>query len=213
MTARVVPVVLAAVAALSTLAGCTSALDIRYPEAGVNRGLLATVAPRRVVVGPVVDRRRDQTRIGSEPKNGDAITTTRAVADSVREALVVELTKNGHAVVSDDGDIRLVADVEDFWLDTAGRDGTTHYVGRVALAVAVRDARTNATLFARRYAAIKRRHAEPDAREAWREVMDTALARTLHDIATDAELVAAVAGRPTARAGVTRLVRFPPEEP
>jgi hypothetical protein len=201
MTARVVPVVLAAVAALSTLGGCTSALDVRYPEAGANRGLLASVAPRRVIVGPIVDRRMDQTRIGAEPKSGDAIATTRAVGDTVREALVVELTKNGHAVVSGDGDVRLVADVEDFWLDTAGREGATQYVGRVALAVAVRDERTAATLFMRRYAGIKRRSAKPDAREAWREVMDTALARTLRDIATDAEFVAAVAGRTTSRVG------------
>ena len=201
MTARAVRVVLVALAALSILGGCTSALDVGYPETGANRGLLASVAPRRVIVGPIADRRMDQTRIGSVPKNGDPITTTRSVADTVREALVVELTKNGHAVVSEEGDLRLVADVEDFWLDTAGRDGATHHVGRVALAVAVRDDRTGATLFMRRYAGIKRRYAEPDAREAWREVMDTALARTLRDIATDAEFVAAVAGRPTARAG------------
>jgi hypothetical protein len=191
MTVRVV---LAAVATSAILAGCTSALDVRYHEAGANRGLLASVAPRRVIVGPIADRRMDQTRIGAAPKNGDAITTTRTVADAVREALVVELTKNGHAIVSDGGDIRLVADVEEFWLDTAGRDGTTHYVGRVALAVAVRDERTGATLFMRRYAGIRRRAAEPDAREAWREVMDAALARTLRDIATDAEFVAALAG-------------------
>jgi hypothetical protein len=202
MTARPVRVVLAAVAALATLAGCTSALDVRYPEAGANPGALASVAPRRVIVGPIADRRMDRTRIGAEPTSGDAITTTRAIADAVREALVVELTKNGHAVVSDDGDIRLVADVEDFWLDTAGRDGTTHYVGRVALAVAVRDERTGATLFMRRYAGTKRRSAAPDARDAWREVMDTALARTLRDIATDAEFVSAVAGRMSSRRGV-----------
>ena len=195
MTVRVFPVVLAAVAALSTFGGCTSAIEVAYPETGANRGLLASVAPRRVIVDPIVDRRMDQTRIGAEPKSGDPITTTRGVADTVREALVVELTKNGHTVVSGDGDIRLVADVEDFWLDAAGRDGTTHYVGRVALAVAVKDERTGATLFTRRYAGRNRRSAPPDAREAWRQVMDTALARTLRDIATDAEFVAAVAGR------------------
>ena len=195
MTGRVVRVVLAAVATLATLGGCTSALDVHYPEASANRGLLASVAPRRMVVGPIADRRMDQTRIGAEPKSGDAITTTRAVAETVREALVVELTKNGHDVVSGDGEVRLVASVEDFWLDTAGRDGSTHYVGRVALAVAVRDERTGATLLTRRYAGLKRRVEKPDARDAWREVMDTALARMLRDIATDAEFVAAVAGR------------------
>ena len=200
MTARMIPIALAAVV---TVAGCTSALDVRYPETVANRALLASVAPRNVAVGPVTDRRTDQTRIGAEPKNREPITTTRAVADIVRDALVVELTKNGHAVVSEGGDLRLVADVEDFWLDTAGRDGNTHYVGRVAVAVAVRDERSGTTLFMRRYAGSKRRFAEPDAKDAWREVMDTALARTLRDIATDPDLVAAVSGRATSRARVT----------
>jgi hypothetical protein len=191
MTARVIGLVLA----LLSFGGCASALDVGYPEAVANRALLASVAPRRVAVGPITDRRMDQTRIGAEPGNQEAIATTRAVADIVRDALVVELAKNGHSVVTDDGDVRLAADVEDFWLDTAGRDAKTHYVGRIALAVAVRDARTGATIFMRRYAGIHRRYAEADDRDAWRQVMDTALARVLRDIATDPDLVVAFTGR------------------
>ena len=195
MNARVIPLLLA----LSTLSGCASALDVGYPEAVANRALLASVAPRRVAVGPVTDRRMDQTRIGAAPKNGESIGTTRPVADIVREALVVEVAKNGHSIAADDGDVRVVADVEDFWLDTAGRDANSHYVGRVALAVAVKDARSGATLFTRRYAGIHRRYAAVDDRDAWRQVMDTALARMLRDIATDPDLVAAFAGRAMSR--------------
>jgi hypothetical protein len=190
MSAAAVALVLAAVTAL---AGCTSTLDVGYPEAAATRGLLASVAPRRVAVGPVTDRRADQTRIGARPENGEPIATARPVADIVRDALVVELTKNGHAVVPEGGNVRVAADVDDFWLDTAGRDGTTHYVGRVALAVAIRDERDGSTVLVRRYAGIKRRYADPDAREAWREVMETALARTVRDLATDPELVTALA--------------------
>jgi Uncharacterized lipoprotein len=190
MSAAAVAVVLAAVAAL---AGCTSALDVGYPEAAANRGLLASVAPRRVAVGPVTDRRADQARIGARPGNGEPIVTARPVADIVRDALVVELTRNGHTVVAEGGDVRVAADVDQFWLDTAGRDGTTHYVGRVALAVAIRDERGGSTVLVRRYAGIKRRYADPDARDAWREVVETALARTVRDLATDPELVPALA--------------------
>jgi hypothetical protein len=107
------------------------------------------------------------------------------------------LTKNGHVVAAGEGDIRIVADVEDFWLEAIGGGGPTQYVGRVALALAVRDERTGATLFTRRYAGIRRQSGAPDARETWREVMDTALARMLRDIATDAGFVAAVGGRTT----------------
>jgi hypothetical protein len=182
-------------AALLTLIGCASALDVRYPAAVANPALLASVTPRRIAIGPVTDRRPDQTRIGVRPGDGDAIETTRPVADIVREALAVELTRNGHAVVPDQADIRIAADVEEFWLDTAGRDATTHYVGRVALAVAISDGASGTMLFTRRYAGIRRRYAEPDAQDAWREVIETALARTMRDLATDRELVAAVAGR------------------
>lgn len=178
--------------ALAALAGCTSALDVGYPEAAVNPGLLASVAPRRVAVGPVTDRRADQTRIGARPENGKPISTAKPVAEIVRDALVVELTRNGHAVVPEGGDVRVAADVDDFWLDTAGREGSTHYVGRVALAVAIRDERAGSTVLVRRYAGIKRRYADPDAKDAWREVMETALARTVHDLATDPELVRAL---------------------
>jgi hypothetical protein len=189
MRAAAVAVVLAATAALT---GCSSALDVGYPEAAVNPGLLASVAPRRVAVGPVTDRRSDQTRIGARPENGKPIETARPVADIVRDALVVELTRNGHVVVPEGGDVRVAADVDDFWLDTAGSDGSTQYVGRVALAVAIRDEQGGSTVLVRRYAGIRRRYADPDAKEAWREVMDTALARTVHDLATDPELVRAL---------------------
>jgi uncharacterized lipoprotein YajG len=193
MNVRMTPLFLAA--ALSILAGCATALDVGYPERGANRGELTSVAPRRVVVGPITDRRMDQTRIGAKP-NEEAIGTRRPVVEIVREALVVELTKNGHAVVPAEGDIRLAADVEEFWLDAAGRNSTTQYVGRVGLALAVKDGRSGATLLIRRYAGIKRRQGEADSKDAWRDVMDTALARAVRDIATDPAFVAALSPVP-----------------
>jgi hypothetical protein len=198
MNARVTPLILAA--ALSALAGCTTALDVGYPERGANRGQLTSVAPRRVVVGPITDRRMDQTRIGAKP-NGEAIGTRRPVVEIVREALVVELTKNGHAVVPADGDVRLAADVEEFWLDAVGRNSATQYVGRVGLALAVKDGRSGATHLIRRYAGIKRRQGEADSKDVWRDVMDTALTRAMRDIATDPDLVAALSPATAGRRG------------
>jgi hypothetical protein len=192
MKARTAWLLLVALAVVATLGGCASGLDVGYPEAGANRALLSSVAPRRITVGPVTDRRVDQTRIGAKPKNGDPIATSRPVANIVRDALVVELTKNGHTVVASEGEIALAADVEDFWLDTAGRNSSTQYVGRVAIALAVMDGRSGDTLLFRRYGGIKRRQAEADAKDAWREVMDAALARTMRDVATDPDLVAAL---------------------
>jgi hypothetical protein len=117
------------------------------------------------------------------------------VEDSVRGALAVEIAKNGHSVVTDAADIVLAVEVEEFWIDSASRQGTTQYVGRVALALLVVDAHTGDRRLTRRYVGINRRLAEADAVEVWREVMDAALARTMRDVATDPELVAALVPR------------------
>jgi hypothetical protein len=175
--------------------GCASAVDVRYPDSSAHPALLSSVAPRRVVIAPVVDRRLERARIGAEPKSQDAIVARRPVEEIVRRALAVEIAKNGHSVVTDTADIVLAVDVEEFWIDAASRQGTTQYVGRVALALRVVDAHTGDRRLTRRYVGIKRRLAEADAVDVWREIMDAALARTLRDIATDPELVAALAPR------------------
>jgi hypothetical protein len=56
------------------------------------------------------------------------------VADIVREALAVEIGKNGHAVVAERSDVILAADVEEFWLDVVRGYATTQYVGKVVIA-------------------------------------------------------------------------------
>ena len=184
-----------AIVVLATLigTGCASGLDVRYPEAGARPALLSSAAPRRIALGPVTDRRADTSRIGARPGSQDPIVPQRPVEEIVREALAIEVTRNGHTVVGEAGDLVLAADVEEFWLDGARRNATTQYVGRVAVALVVVDAQTGNRLLTRRYVGIKRRQAEADAEQAWREIMDAALARTMHDVATDPALIAALA--------------------
>jgi hypothetical protein len=184
---------------LLAVTGCarTVGLDVRYPDSGANAAMLAAAAPRRVAIGPVVDR-RGRTRIGVDPDTRKDIVTSRPVADIVRDALAVELTKNGHSVVSGDKpDLVVSADVVDFRLDHIVGYSSTQYVGKVAIALAVSDSRIGQRLLSRRYVGIKRRLADADAKRderegVQREVMDAALARTLHDAATDPELVRAL---------------------
>ena len=184
----------AVVIAVATLMGCSArTLHIGYPERDVNRALLASIPPQRIVVAPVTDRRPEKTRIGVRPKDGEPLVTARPVTDIVRDALVIELGKNGHDVVTGPGEVVIAADVEEFWLDAVGRSSSTQYVGRVVLAVAIADGRTTSGLLRRRYVGISRRTGEPGAKETWRDVMDTALARTMHDLATDPEIVSSMA--------------------
>jgi uncharacterized lipoprotein YajG len=179
--------------ALASGAGCArnQRLDVGYPEAGVNRALLASVPPQRVGISPVVDRRLDTSRIGSLSNDGRGIVTRRPVSDIVRDALAVEVSRNGHAVLPDAQDVVLAAEVEEFWLDVVVGRSHAQYVGKVVLALAVVDGRNGETLFTRHYAGTKRREADADAKNVAREVMDAALARTLHDFATDPKAVAA----------------------
>ena len=183
--------------ALASGAGCarTVGLDVRYPEAGVNRALLSSVPPQRVGISPVVDRRMDTSRIGSLPENGRVVVTRRPVTDIVRDALAVEVSRNGHAVLPDAQDVLLTAEVEEFWLDVVVGRSHAQYVGKVVLALAVVDGRNGERLFTRHYAGTKRREADADAKDVAREVMDAALARTLHDFATDPKAVAAFGRR------------------
>jgi len=110
-------VMLLAALALSGCGAARSGLDVRYPEAGVHRSLLASAPPRRVEIALVADRRMDTARIGSKPKDGRDIVTSRPVTEIVGEAITLEIRKNGHAVVSDKQDVILAAAVEEFRLD------------------------------------------------------------------------------------------------
>ena len=189
---------LAGVIALLALAtACASrTVDVSYPETEVKKALLGRVAPRRMVVAPVTDRRGDKERIGASPEDRKPIVTARPVSEIVRDALVREVEKNGHQVVAGPGDVVLAADVEEFWLDAVGRSATTQYVGRVAIAVAVADGHTGDRLWSRRYVGIRRQTAAADSKTAWREVMDAALARMIRDVATDPDLALSVARTP-----------------
>ena len=183
---------------LLAVGGCgVSAVDVRYPEAAAHRAMLASAPPQRVAIPPVADRRMDTARIGFRPKGDGDIVTSRPVADIVGEALAIEIGKNGHAVVRDGADVVLSAGVEAFWLDMIRTYPGTQYVGRVVIALTVVDGRRGTMLLSRRYIGIKRQQVDKASERDWRQVMDAALARTMHDLGTDAALVSVLARAPT----------------
>jgi uncharacterized lipoprotein YajG len=179
--------------AVSACGTATPGLDVGYPAASAHQAMLASVSPRRVQLAAVADRRADPSRIGVKPTNGEALVTARPVPEILREALAVELAKNGHVIVADEPDVVLAAQVDEFWLDVLEGHKSAHYIGRIAIAVTVSDGRTGTTLVTRRYVGIKRREGEAESQSTWREVMDAALVRAMRDAATDHELVAALA--------------------
>ena len=183
------------------VAGCATGLEVRYPEADANRALLASVPSRQVEMRPVVDRRADTARV-AVTREGKDVVTSRPVSDILAEALAVELAKNGH-VVGAPGEVVLAADVEDIWLDMVRGHGRTQYVGKVVFTLTALDGRTGEQLIARRYIGVKRHRVDKPSDDAAREVLNAALARSMHDVATDPALVAAFS-RATAAAAPAR---------
>jgi uncharacterized lipoprotein YajG len=181
----------AGLVAMTLSAGCASStLEIRYPETAASHA--PSFAPRRVVVARVTDRRGDTSRIGAAPEDGKPILASRPVPDIVRDALVAELRRSGHEVVAEAGDMVVSAEVDEFWLDAIGHSASVQYVGRVAIAIAVTDGHTGEPLLRHRYVGITRRTGDSGSRDAWRDVIEVALARTIHDVATDRDLVSAL---------------------
>ena len=196
MSARLSAAILLAVTVVAAV-GCARSvtLDVSYPESAVNRAMLAAARPRRVEVRPVADRRLDTTRIGVQAEGDKPIVTSRAVVDLVRDALVSEVQRNGHAVTANGADLVLAVDVDEFWLDAVVGYSAVLYVGKVALAVTLVDARTGETILTRRYVGIRRQQGPRDAKQVALEVMDVALSRVMHDLATDPELADAFGRR------------------
>jgi hypothetical protein len=112
----------------------------------------------------------------------------------VSDALAIEVRKNGHAVGPDKRDVVFSSVVEEFRLDVVVGYSHTQYVGRVVIALTVAEPRSGDRLLTRRYVGISRRQVDntKDSDNRWRDVMDVALARTMHDLATDPELAAAL---------------------
>jgi uncharacterized lipoprotein YajG len=191
-------------------AACTSGVDIRYREAGAHASLLASAGPMRVSIAPVVDRRVDTERVGTDEKDGD-IVTARPVVDIVHEALSVELGKNGYAISVAERDATVAITVQEFWIDIAHGYSKPQCVSRVSIALVVTDGQTGGVLFTRRYIGTRRQEVDKVSNDAVRAIMGAALARTMRSIATDPALVA-VFGRSRASAarGLSPVLRLNP---
>ena len=191
--------ILGIIATIVVAGGCATSgvLDVGYQATTPMTFGPAPTPPPRIAIRPVVDQRVDPTRVGlPSKKSGQNVVTRRPVVDIVHEALVVEFRRSGYALVSDRSDVAVAAQVEEFWLDVVNGYKRVQYVGRVAIALTVIDGRGSGRLLVRRYVGIARREADQDIERAGRAVLDAALARTIHDAATDPTVLAALAVAP-----------------
>jgi uncharacterized lipoprotein YajG len=178
------------------LGGCaftTSTLNVRYDEVKSSPGPLSSAEPRRIEITAVNDKRPDTARIGYK-KNGfnqktADIKTARPVPDIVRDALGTELKKNGHLLGTGDGQLRLAADVDEFWFDLQIGFWTLQFLGTTGMTLTVMDGRTGATLHIQRYQGSHKDSRAMAYEGTWEEVMNAALEQMMRDVATDPKLV------------------------
>ena len=184
----------------------TLTLNIAYDEAAASRGPLSSLEPRRIQVAPVTDKRAVTAQIGYAKNQGGVVVghavSGRPVPEIVRDALVAELQKNGHAVNSDEPDVVFSADINEFWFDSP------IVIGTVAMTLTVTDGRTGAPLLTREYRGVywRRVPAEVVLFDGWEKykragqyLMNAALQRMMRDLATDQKLVEALKGASVSR--------------
>lgn len=184
------------------LGGCvfmSANLDVGYKDMAASPGPLAAIAPRRVAIAEVVDKRRETDKIGYKRHGLGGRSATifpdRPVPEIVREALATELRRNGHAVVSDEPDRVVSVEVTEFWIDTQiGWLGPT-FIASTGVVLTVANQRTATTLLRRTYHGSYREKfltVMPDGTIA--RIVSRALEEMMRDLGTDGRLVEALKG-------------------
>ncbi len=184
------------------IAGCVltdAALEIGYTAAQASRGPLATIPPTRVEIGTIEDRRPERDKIGykrhgfSDQWKTAKMTTKKAVPEIVREALAIELTKNGHTLGGIDDDLVISGEVTEFWCDIRPGVYAWEFVASTKLDLTLLDRKAGSTLYRRMYRGYSRDTVVHAAlASAWERVMNKALEEMMREIGTDVSLAQAV---------------------
>jgi uncharacterized lipoprotein YajG len=187
---------------LLLLAGCsatTAPLAVDYRAIVARRGPLSTLAPRRVRVADFADTREEIHGIGYRRNifegRAGLIETTRPVTEIVRDALAVELARNGHRLSEGAAELVLSGEVGLFWFDAKGQILSSDYMGVVGITLRVSDGGSGAVLLVRNYQGFSLEGGTAGAEETYTRVMNSALSRMVRSVATDRRLVRAFSGR------------------
>jgi len=185
-----------AVALLASGCAFTDAtLKVRYDEALAARGPLSSVEPRRVEITPFADKRPEIDKIGWKKNSYGMKTATifseKPVPEVVRDALALELAKNGH-LLEPDPQVKLTGDVTEFWFHSNIGFFTIEFVGTVGITLNVVDGKTGEVVYFRAYQGNYNEKSLGGLEGTWERVLNTALERMMHQVVTDVRLVQAL---------------------
>jgi uncharacterized lipoprotein YajG len=184
------------VLALLIAGGCAPVnLDVGYPDTAASAGPLSAVASRQIAIGPLADKRPETHRIGYKQGAFGTrldLVTPKPVPDIVREALAVELAKNGHRVVATSTDVVLSGDVRTFWIVSQLGLLTIDLMSTVTVDLTATEAASGTVLLRRLYEGYYSERAMTAVHERWERVMATALERMIREVSTDPRFLQAL---------------------
>jgi|SRR5262245_30893226 len=192
------PAVLATVAR-SGCAFTKSTLDVGLEPTNTARGPLSGIPLTTFAMATLIDKRPDTDRIGYTRNGGGSktadIVAARPVPAIVRDAIVAELSANGHRL-DDAGDVVVTGDVTTFWFDTVVSVGSLEFSGLVAADLTFTDAKTGRAPVTRTYQGHDTEKTMMGGLDGtWQRIMNTALERMVREVATDPRLLAALRTR------------------
>jgi hypothetical protein len=149
-----------------------------------------------VAIDAIEDQRPEIDKIGYK-RNGfnqktAKIQTDKPVPEIVREALTIELAKNGHIVGGAEDNLALSGRVEEFWLDISMGIFTIDYVATTRLALTLVDRKSGQTLHSRTYRGYHKETAMGGLEGTWEQVTRNALQQMMREIGTDQRLAQAL---------------------
>jgi hypothetical protein len=179
-----------------TLGGCAftqANLNVGYDEAKAVKGPLSEITPRRLTIGEFKDIRPERDKIGYK-RNGYGmktadIVTQKRVPEIVREAVTAEFSKNGHVTAGTTSEFVLAGDITTFWFDLQINFWSVEFMGTVAVDLNMTDARSGASLLARKYQGHFNEKSLGGLDSTWERVMNTALALMIEEMSTDVKLL------------------------
>jgi hypothetical protein len=166
--------------------GCTHTLDIKYDFEMVRKGPLSSIRSLNIVIEEFKDERPSKKIFVSPFITGNII-LTKSVPQIVRDALIVEFSKNGHLVINDnDNSFTLSGTITAFCTEVKRGVWGDKSIGTININLNVINNKTSALVFKRAYDGYYEKKGQGTRLDY---IMNKTLENMMRQMSTDIELI------------------------
>ncbi len=171
--------------------GKPTTLKVQHDDTGKYNGPLKELSELSFLAPELTDKRNDTTRIGAKKNGygsdvGDVI-TEKPVKEIISDAISTAFIKNGHSVI-DDGRIKIVGEISNFWLEFDINFFTVEFIGDVKCQLAFIDTKTGQEIYSAEYSGHYAKKKAGGAKKTWQTIMSEAVNDLIEDIIFDEDL-------------------------